>query len=201
MIRMYRSSQNYNLRKLIFLPAGTTPILKKKLHEWRSEWKYFMLVPTNYGNRSGSCSDNHGFRIAQVVRCHSENGISHSENHVLKSESCSENTPEGTLREAREWPSHSERVLPELGWAPGFWDFEIIRRGVLYDAVLLYPKYLLFWLCGAILHHATERFCGNELRPKLSWEWISNGIPSDTKVLLTKLYSEIIILKNYEFHA
>ena len=31
---------------------------------------------------------------AQVVRCHSENGISHSENQFLNSESCSEDTPE-----------------------------------------------------------------------------------------------------------
>ena len=35
-----------------------------------------------------------GFRAAQVVRCHSENGISHSENRFLNSEGCSENTPE-----------------------------------------------------------------------------------------------------------
>ena len=53
-----------------------------------------MWVPTNSGNRSESCSENSGFRIAQVVRCHSENGISHSENYFLNSESCSENAPE-----------------------------------------------------------------------------------------------------------
>ena len=48
----------------------------------------------NSGNRSRSGSENYGFRIAQVVKCHPENGISHSENHFLNSESCSENTPE-----------------------------------------------------------------------------------------------------------
>ena len=53
-----------------------------------------MWAPTNSGNRSESCSKNCDFRIARVVRCHSESGISHSENHFLNSESCSENTPE-----------------------------------------------------------------------------------------------------------
>ena len=48
----------------------------------------------NPGNRSESCSENSGFRIAQVVRLHSENGMSHSEMYFLNSESCSENTPE-----------------------------------------------------------------------------------------------------------
>ena len=53
--------------------------------------KSFMLVPINSGNRSGSCSENCGFRIAQVVGCHSKNGISYSENGISN---CSENTPE-----------------------------------------------------------------------------------------------------------
>ena len=34
-----------------------------------------MWVPINSENRSGSCSENCGFRTAQVVRCQSENGI------------------------------------------------------------------------------------------------------------------------------
>ena len=54
--------------------------------------KSFMWVPINSGNRSGSCSENFGFRIAQVVGCHSENGISNSENGISNSESCSDNT-------------------------------------------------------------------------------------------------------------
>ena len=53
-----------------------------------------MWVPTSSGNRSESCSENCGLRIAQVVRRHSENGISHSKNQSLNYESCSENTPE-----------------------------------------------------------------------------------------------------------
>ena len=53
-----------------------------------------MRVPINSGNRSGSCSENCGSRIAQVVGCHSENGISYSENRFLNSKSCSKNTPE-----------------------------------------------------------------------------------------------------------
>ena len=56
------------------------------------------------------------FRIAQVVRHHSENGISHSENYFLNSESCSENT----LPELRDWPFHSESVFPENGVVPRF---------------------------------------------------------------------------------
>ena len=53
-----------------------------------------MWVPIYSGNHSGSCSENFGFRIAQVVGCHSENGILYSENGISNSESCSENTPE-----------------------------------------------------------------------------------------------------------
>ena len=64
----------------------------------------------------GSCSKNRGFRVARVVRCHSENGISHSGYHFLNSESCSENTPE--LSELREWPFHSESVFPGIGVLP-----------------------------------------------------------------------------------
>ena len=80
--------------KILFFHAGTTPILEKKLRECRGKWKSFMWVPINSENCSGSCSENYAFRIAQVVRCHSENGISHSENRFLNSESWSENTPE-----------------------------------------------------------------------------------------------------------
>ena len=44
----------------------------------------FLSIP---GIASGVAPENCGFRIAQVVGCHSENGISHSENGI-------ENTPE-----------------------------------------------------------------------------------------------------------
>ena len=46
---------------------------------------------------------NSGLRIAQVVRRHSENGLWHSENYFLSSESCSENTPERSQSEQLEW--------------------------------------------------------------------------------------------------
>ena len=72
---------------LISCTQGPPQFLKKTLREWRGQWKSFMWVPIISGNRSGSCSENCGFRIAQVVGCHSENGISNSE-------SCSENAPE-----------------------------------------------------------------------------------------------------------
>ena len=48
--------------------AGMTPILEK----------------------GSSCSENCSFRATHVVRCHSENELSHSENHFLNSEVCSE---------------------------------------------------------------------------------------------------------------
>ena len=51
----------------------------KNLRECRGKWKSFMWVPMNSGNRSGSCSENYGLCIAQVVNCHSENGKSLSE--------------------------------------------------------------------------------------------------------------------------
>ena len=66
-----------------------------------------MRVPINSGNRSGSCSENCGFRIAQVVGCHSENGISYSENGIREYRE--------TLRELREWPFHSDSVFLEIG--------------------------------------------------------------------------------------
>ena len=36
----------------------------------------------------------------------------------------------------------------------------------------------------------------------VSWDlWVTGALPSDTKLLLTKNYFEIIIFENYEFHA
>ena len=112
------------ISKKILLPllwsAGTTPILEKTLREYMGKWKCFMWVPINSGNRSGSCSENFGFRIAQVVGCHSENGISYSENGISNSESCSENTPE--LSESSENGLFTPRAFfLKLGWSPGFW--------------------------------------------------------------------------------
>ena len=100
--------------------VGTTPILEKTLRECWGKWKSFTWVPINSGNRSGSCSENCGFRIAQVVGCHSENGISYSENGISNSESCSENTPE--LSESSENGLFTPRAFfLKLGWSPGFW--------------------------------------------------------------------------------
>ena len=75
--------------------AGTTSMLGNK-------------APRARGNLyvgSRRCSENCGFRIAQVVRCHCENGISHANRHCLSRESCSESTPD--LRELRDKPSES----------------------------------------------------------------------------------------------
>ena len=56
------------------------PNARKNAPRVKGQMKSFMRVPINAGNRSGSCSENCRFRIAQVVGCHSENGISNSEN-------------------------------------------------------------------------------------------------------------------------
>ena len=69
------------------------------------------------GNHSESCSENCGFRIDQVVRGHSENGISYSENGISNSESCSENTPQ--LSESSENGLFTPRAFfLKLGWSP-----------------------------------------------------------------------------------
>ena len=83
--------------------------------------KSFGWVHGNSRNRSESCSENCGFRIDQVVRGHSENGISYSENGLSNSESCSENTPE--LSESSENGLFTPRAFfLKLGWSEGFWD-------------------------------------------------------------------------------
>ena len=71
----------------------------------------------NSGNRSESCSENCGFRIDQVARGHSENGISYSENGIFQFRELLREYP-GTLRELREWPLHSESFFPEIGVVP-----------------------------------------------------------------------------------
>ena len=54
-------------------------------------------------------------RIAQVVRCHSGNGISYSENHAVSEFRELLREYPGTLLELRECPFHSESVFPEIG--------------------------------------------------------------------------------------
>ena len=103
----------------LFWRAGTTPILEKTLREYWGKMKIFHVGSHQFRNRSGSCSENCGFRIAQVVGCHSENGISYSENGISNSESCSENTQE--LSESSENGLFTPRAFfLKLGWSPGF---------------------------------------------------------------------------------
>ena len=84
-------------------------------------------VGSHQFRRSGSCSENCGSRIAQVVGCHSENGISYSENGISNSESCSENTPE--LSESSENGLFTPRAFfLKLGWSPGFWLLLLAQR-------------------------------------------------------------------------
>ena len=126
-----------------FWCAGTTPILEKTLRECRGKWTFFGWVRGHSGNRSESCSENCGFRIDQVVRGHSENGISYSENGISNSESCSENTPE--LSESSEnGLSLRERFSWNWGGpqASEFWkgrQKETQKRKLLRDASPFFP--------------------------------------------------------------
>ena len=72
---------------------GPPQFLRKRSEHAGANENVSSWVHINSENRSGGCSADCGFRIAPVVRCHSENGIFHSENQFLNSESCSENTP------------------------------------------------------------------------------------------------------------
>ena len=87
---------------------GAPQFLKKTLREMQGQMKIlrvgFAAIP---GITPRAESENCGFRIAQVVRRHSENGISYSENSFPNSESCSEEYL-ATLPELRESPFHSE---------------------------------------------------------------------------------------------
>ena len=90
---------------------GATPVLEKNAPRMAGQIKIFHVVPINSGNRSGSCSENCGFRIAHVVGCHAENGI-------LNSESCPENIPK--LSKSSENGRFTPRAcFLKLGWSPG----------------------------------------------------------------------------------
>ena len=96
--------------------AGTTPILEKRSENAGAN-ENVLCGCIDSENRSRSCSENSGFRIAQVVRCHSENGMSHSENQFLNSERCSQNTPE--LSESSETGLFTPRAFfLKVGWSP-----------------------------------------------------------------------------------
>ena len=72
--------------------VGATPILEKRSENAGANENLSCGFPSIPRIAPGSsCSENCGFRVAQVVRCHSENQISHCENQFLNSESCSEN--------------------------------------------------------------------------------------------------------------
>ena len=114
----FAARQNKGVVSLACISCAQGPpqFSKKTLREWRAKWKSFMWVPINSGNRSGSCSENCGFRISQVARWHSENEISYSENGISNSESCSENTPE--LSESSENGLFTPRAFClKLGWS------------------------------------------------------------------------------------
>ena len=117
---------------------GPPQFLKKRSENaWATYYLDFMWVPINSGNRSESCSENSEFRIAQVVRRHSENGISHSgishsENYFLNSESCSENTPERT-QSSENGLFAPKAFFPKSGWSPGFWGY--FRLNQAYDCI------------------------------------------------------------------
>ena len=90
------------ITRFYVLRAGTTPILEKTLRECRGKWKSFI--------------------------CYSENGIFHSENHVLSSESCSENTLE--LSQSSENGLFTPRAFfLKLRWSPGQEAAEYLQKG------------------------------------------------------------------------
>ena len=72
--------------------------------------------------------ENCGFRIAQVVRCHSENGMLHAKNQFLNSKSCSESTPE--LSQSSKNDLFTPRAFfVELGWSPASEFLEVFKKG------------------------------------------------------------------------
>ena len=132
-----------------------------------------MWVPVNSANRSGSCSENCGFRIAQVVGCQSENGLSYSKNGISNCDLLLEYA--GTLRELREWPFHSESVFPEICQDPRKGGFS---KGVSVESSVTSEETKSTqgcWPQQYIWHserHSQERrtFCGSPLlKTPFSW--------------------------------
>ena len=109
------NTQNIFKNSVFFCARGPPQFLKRPSENaWANE-QFFMRVAVNSRNRNGSCSENWGFRIAQVVRRHSENGISHSENRLFSQLRELLREYPGTLPELRDWPFRSESVFPEIG--------------------------------------------------------------------------------------
>ena len=104
--------------------GGDQQFLKKRSENAGANENLLCAFPRNSGNRSESCSENCGFRIAQVARHHSENGISRSENYFCELRELLREYP-GTLPELREWPFCSESVFPEIGVVPRLLKCEI----------------------------------------------------------------------------
>ena len=61
------------------LARGDHPNSRKKAPRMKRQMKIFHVGAHQFRESLRSCSENCGFRIAQVVRCHSENGICHSD--------------------------------------------------------------------------------------------------------------------------
>ena len=134
----------------IFLCAGTTPNFEKKRSEnaWVNE-----NLPCGFPSIPG-IAPRVAPRIvvfALHVRRHSENGISHSENYFLNSESCSENTLE------RSQSSENSLFTPrafflKLGWSPGFWNMtqNASKQGKFdgFAAILLFIFVPCMWELG-----------------------------------------------------
>ena len=104
-----------------FWHVGTTQFLKNA-PRIQGQMKLFRVGSRQFRESlhwTKSCSENCGFRVAQVVRRHSENRISYSENCFLNSESCSENALE--LSQSSENGLFTPRAFfLKLGCSPGF---------------------------------------------------------------------------------
>ena len=165
---------SWNVFELVWC-AGTTPILKKTLRECRGKWKSFGWVRGNSGNRSESCSENCGFCIDQVVRGHSENGISYSENGISNSESCSENTPE--LSESSENGLFTPRAFfLKLGWSPGFW----IRKEIISNMTVISARMVVYSPKRNWTSENWDSECPDLLQsPEMTWAGMSTRMPKE----------------------
>ena len=99
--------------------AGTTPIPEKNAPRMQGQMKIFQVGSRQFRESLRELLRELWVSCDQVVRGHSENGISYSENGISNSESCSENTPE--LSESSENGLFTPRAFfLKLGWSPGF---------------------------------------------------------------------------------
>ena len=96
---------------------GTPQFSKKRPENAGANENLWCGLPSIPGTAPGVAPRILVFCIAQVLGCHSENGISYSEDGTSNSESCSENTPEHS--QSSENGLFAQRAFfPEIGVVP-----------------------------------------------------------------------------------